>query len=127
MNPRLAKMYQKYPRIRKQGRIIKLTKFEVTKLDQKLIDLYEQRKQEFTKQLNLRLGKSIEKVEATREPEDVGKVIDEVKKNIDDYTKERGGRIFVSLPAILAKFKITNRNAEQVKYIVEKWLEKGTQ
>jgi len=124
MNPRLSKPYTKYPRTRKKGRIIKLTRLDIKLLNQKDIDLYEGMKQRFTKQLNIRLGKTIDKVEAKRmkEPKDIGLIVDDVKKNLTDYTKERGGRIIVNPYLIMARHKIGKPTSLKVKAIIENWL-----
>jgi energy-coupling factor transporter ATP-binding protein EcfA2 len=110
VNPQTTKIYRKYPRIRREGRIIKLTKLEIELLDQEKIDQYEIRKNGFTKELNFKLSKEINRAEAKdKKPELTDEeCIEIIQKKIGDEKK----RTISKISAIL---NISQHRARKIK------------
>lgn len=126
-----SKPYFKYPRTRDDnGHITTINRMEVTLPPQDIIDSYEVRKIEFTDWLNKKAEKEIiegeERSDSTK-LKDVGGIVEEVKKHIDKYEKQRGERIFVDANLIMGNHKVGLQTARKVKAIVEDWLKSDVQ
>jgi predicted RNA-binding Zn-ribbon protein involved in translation (DUF1610 family) len=73
-NPNLKKWYRKYLKVSSNGKMIKIKRWAVPKPSDALIKVYEQKKIQFTSELNADIGKQLEKLEGKEEPTAVEKV-----------------------------------------------------
>jgi len=119
VNYRFGKEYYKYPRIRRHdGRIVKINRLMVSLIDEETQKKYETMKNAFTKKLNLDFEEYLKTKEKKRIKRDVMEIVDEVKDNIDEYTRQYRGKPIIDWHLIRSKQNISETKAKEVRSVL---------
>jgi ABC-type dipeptide/oligopeptide/nickel transport system ATPase component len=119
VNYRFGKEYYKYPRTRdRNGRIIKITSLEVSRIDKDTERKYEDMKNKFTEELNLAFEKHLEMKEDKRTKKDINVIVEDVRNNINEYTREYKGKQIIDWHLIKSKQNISRDKALEIRALL---------
>jgi len=119
-----GKMYFIYPRYKKDGKRIKVARFEFDKPDTKLCHKYEKLSQEFKAKLALDLKKAGDKMEAKeiKRNVDVDEIVDKIIANKERYARIHGNTIRINKELIEGDFDVGAGYSRRIKRMVEQKL-----
>jgi len=120
-NPRLDKIYFKYPKIYLEDSLVKVSSLEFNKPPDSLVVPYLKMKKRFSSELNLNLEKSMAdaKIDRTSRTVDIGEMVKEILENKNDFVHVYGGRDRVKASLLQAHFNLGKVTAEKIKSAVE--------
>ncbi|MEM5853316.1 MAG: hypothetical protein QW228_03030 [Candidatus Aenigmatarchaeota archaeon] len=121
-NPRFGKEYFKYPRIRVGNEIIVVNRILINKPSEKLIEDYEVKKREFTRNLKIEVEKSLKKEREVKEMYtfSLDEVVEDALKNLNSLISRYKGRTFIDPDLIRAKYNVGIHRAKMIKKVLEK-------
>lgn len=123
-NPRMDKLYFKYPRIQKDNRSVVLKRLDIYKPSASLIAAYEKKKRKFCKSLYEDIEDQISQIYSKELS--LSDIASEISSNPSLYLKSYHNRSFIDLNLIMNDFNIGQLKAKKVKAMVEKELRVGS-
>jgi hypothetical protein len=126
-NPRIDKIYFKYPRVMVNDEIVTVERIRFRKPPDKIIDQYKKDKQEFIDNLNLNMEKAIKEKKADKERgkiKDIRPIVSKILKQKDNYVYIYQNKWKIKAEVIANEFKVGMPTANRVKASVESTLAK---
>ncbi len=114
------KLYKKYPRIRIDGVVQRVTRISFTPPDPELVEAYEPRKDDFKAELNQEAREEASDEDASEnDPKHIAEQIKD-RGMIQDYIKDNYGQKYIDRDEIELEFDIGARKSGKVKKILLK-------
>lgn len=122
-----GKLYFKFPYIRERHQ--KVAMFSVHKPSPSLIVAYENKKKEFTDDLNIEIQNNIKSIRLKKTDHKMSfdDMVEKVLEEHDQYVKTYAGRTFIDKNLIMLRYKVAMGVSERIKLAVEKSLNLGKQ
>jgi len=115
-NPKLGKIYFKYPRC--QGKVIK--RVLIHKADRKIIKEYDRRQKKYKIQLQEDFYKTLKDIDDMKNaPEKIDKAVAEIISKPDKFVRTYNKREYVDKEIVMNAFKVSNVKAIRIKKLAE--------
>ena len=121
-NPRYDKLYFKYPRMKIDGRIRRISRVKFRKPHHKVLEAYEKKKKAFTKALNEEIGQDLDKYDELKKKNAQPKLSNEdyakiVLKRSKEFQNSKGR---LDIFAIAEGLQVSEHRAKKIRWLVNK-------